>query len=106
MAAGRCTDYLTAGDGRPVILFTTESRRAALIDRFRRDVKLISPVLEERIDGEMDAEWINGFLDGLGLENVRMIFDAPCVPLIHRFSEAVANRLSGIYILSESAPRD
>ena len=101
IAGARSIDYLAAGLGPPVILFAREPRRSVLVEAIRHDRRVISPILEG-IGTDDGAEWLNDFLDGLGLENVLAVIDDSCAKMSASLQERAGHRFTGLLMATDS----
>ena len=97
IVGARSVDYLAAGSGPPVLLFARESRRSVLVQAIGRGRRVICPILEE-IANEDGAEWLNDFLDGLGLENIVVMIDESCASLAASLQEWAGHRFKGLFL--------
>jgi len=95
IAGARSVDYLAAGLGSPVILFAREPRRSLLVEDLSRGHKVICPLLEG-IGAADRADWLNDFLDGLGLESVIGMIDQSCASMTASLLERAGHRFTGL----------
>lgn len=94
-----CTegDVVPAPDGGPTPPSTASPLLAALSAAFRVIVPLIPPPREQE-EGE---RWIQGLIDGLGLDRPALVVDSRLAPLVNGFVRRDPQRVGVVVLLPE-----
>jgi len=75
VAGGQRTEYLATGRGATLLLLASEPRRSIVMSALGAAARVIAPVQPDLIAAGLGPEWLDGFLEGLGVPNVVLVAD-------------------------------
>lgn len=115
VADGLSTNFLAAGSGPPVLLLVAEQRRLPILAALGGYFRVVAPEIPSPAGGPSDfltadggvhpttpspaARWIDGLLDGIGIEAVVMVADDTLSEFARSYTDSAPGRVSHLLVL-------
>jgi pimeloyl-ACP methyl ester carboxylesterase len=106
VAGQTSTGYLLAGAGPPVVLLAARSPDPALIGALAGRFRVIAPEVPKDVVASEFREWLDGFIDGLGLPVVSLVTDGMLESTALDYADAVPDRIRMVVACNPSGGID
>jgi len=114
VADGLSTNILAAGSGPPALLLVAEQRRLPILAALGGYFRVVAPEIPSPEGGPSDfltdggvhrttpspaARWLDGLLDGIGIEAVVIVADDTLSEFARSYSDSAPGRVSHLLVL-------